>query len=121
MAVCWLSARTCRGRASARLFVLATRLPRASRGHSFTLLALSPEGSEVEGPLATVFVLCCVHGEHTQRHSQHTTQVRNQAPPRQAGGSLGAQLEFPDFRCRRILRRRPGTYAGGNAPGRRPG
>ncbi len=30
---------------------LATRLPRASRGHSFTMLALSPEGSEVEGPL----------------------------------------------------------------------
>src|SRR5229473_7518729 len=72
-------------------------------------------------PLATVFVLCCVHGEHTQRHSQHTTQVRNQAPPRQAGASLGTQLQFSDFRCRRLLRRRPGTYAGGNAPGRPPG
>jgi len=77
MAVCWLSARTCnllprfcRGRALARRcrpFVFPGvchpepgRLSLANGGegsafpfsrHSFTLLALSLEGSEVEGPL----------------------------------------------------------------------
>src|SRR6266849_8427858 len=65
-------------------------------------------------------VLECAHGEHTERNSKHTAEVRNQTPSCKTGRGFRPKLQLSYFRCRRILRCRPGEIARRISPGRAP-
>jgi hypothetical protein len=71
MAVCWLSARTCRGRASARLFVLARHCFSFSR-HSFT--------PSFEGPLVCPESRRELRGERSRRGLATSSKPQENVP-----------------------------------------